>query len=241
MKFWELIIRSPEPGEPAGGSDDDKTKTTPDPPADPPVKDDGDPDGDKDKDTDPRVAKAREEAISERKKRQALQKEIEDIKASAAEGADLKEKLLSILGGKDEDDPVAMAENAKVEAAAATARAESALIKAQVVAEASKAGAVDPEVVARLIDQEGISVDLEKGTVTGAEEAVKALLEEKTYLTQGTKPAPNTGGSPPGSDPNPKSLKVEELKELQKKAKAGDSQALLEVTKRLGEFRDAGL
>lgn len=50
-----------------------------------------------------------------------------------------------------------------------------------IISAASKLGAVDPKVVLKLIDRANVTVG-EDGTVTGAEEAVKKLLESAPYL-----------------------------------------------------------
>lgn len=64
-----------------------------------------------------------------------------------------------------------------------------------IMAEAASAGAVDPEAVYALLDKSALEVD-DAGQVKGAKQAVKALLEAKTYLKKpgtGTKGVPETG------------------------------------------------
>ncbi len=62
----------------------------------------------------------------------------------------------------------------------AVGRAERALIRSAVVAEAAKQGAVDPDAVAALVDRTDLVI--EEDRVEGAEEAVRALLAAKSYL-----------------------------------------------------------
>lgn len=74
------------------------------------------------------------------------------------------------------------AEEAEAKLAAATEVAAITSRRAAVIAAASKAGAVDPEVVAELLaNSDAVTID-DAGRVTGADTAVKALLEEKTFL-----------------------------------------------------------
>lgn len=55
------------------------------------------------------------------------------------------------------------------------------IIGRAVVSEASRQGAVDPDAVLALLDRDAVTID-DAGRVTGAETAVKALLEAKPYL-----------------------------------------------------------
>ncbi len=80
------------------------------------------------------------------------------------------------------------------------ARAEEALKQLQtekvnnaLLAEATKAGAVDLEAVKVLVDRNAIQVG-EDGSITGVAEAVKGLLESKPYLKNANAPTtPNIG------------------------------------------------
>ncbi len=96
-------------------------------------------------------------------------------------------------------------ENAQTALAAATQRAEAAeqagqlaKIHAAVLTEAGKLGAVDPEAVLALLSNDAVTID-DAGRVTGADTAVKALLESKPYL-QSTPTAPTPPGFPPAPD-----------------------------------------
>ena len=81
----------------------------------------------------------------------------------------------------------------------------------RIITEASKAGVVDIEAVLKLVDRSGISVD-DNGNITGAIEAVQALLTAKPFLKG---KASVTIGSPtsPGADVEngPKKFKLSQL------------------------------
>ena len=83
----------------------------------------------------------------------------------------------------------------------------------RITLEASKTGVKSLEAVLKLIDRSKITV-AEDGTVTGVEDAVKALLDKESYL-KGT-PGQVTIGSPtnPGAD-NPNAPKKFKLSQLQ--------------------------
>ncbi len=85
-------------------------------------------------------------------------------------------------------------------------RYRDALIRTAIEREASKAGAIDPEVVYALVDRSEIAFD-DDGRVKGAGKVVKALLEAKPYLvaqesTGGARGVQPTGraGQPAGRD-----------------------------------------
>lgn len=72
-------------------------------------------------------------------------------------------------------------------------------VEYQISEKARALGAVDPSAVLKLIDKGKITTN-EDGTVTGVEEAVKGLLEEKKYLV-GKPYTPNLGGDTnPGTE-----------------------------------------
>jgi hypothetical protein len=87
-------------------------------------------------------------------------------------------------------------------ATAATERAQRALVRAAVVAEAQRAGAVDPDAVLAMLPQDAVTIG-DDDRVTGADEAVQALLAAKPYLVgKPTRPNP---GSADGGQQSPKS------------------------------------
>lgn len=63
---------------------------------------------------------------------------------------------------------------------AANTRATNTLVRASIMAEAGRQGAVDPEAVAALVNRADLTVEGDE--VEGVEEAVKALLISKPYL-----------------------------------------------------------
>ena len=71
-----------------------------------------------------------------------------------------------------------------------------ALQRAAVVAAAQRAGAVDPDAVFALLNKSAVTVG-DDGSVTGADDAVKALLADKQYLV-GKTPTPTPGGADGG-------------------------------------------
>jgi hypothetical protein len=86
----------------------------------------------------------------------------------------------------------------------------------RIITEASKVGVVDIEAVLKLVDRSSIVVD-DNGNITGATEAVQALLASKPFLKG--KPATVTIGSAtnPGADVEngPKKFKLSQLSNAQ--------------------------
>ena len=84
-----------------------------------------------------------------------------------------------------------------------------------VFAAAVKAGAVDPDAVHALLDKNAVTIGND-GQVTGADEAVKALLESKPYLV-GKPASAGTGSADGGSRGNgdgPKQFTKDELSSM---------------------------
>ena len=79
---------------------------------------------------------------------------------------------------------------------------------------ARKLGAVDEKAVLKLLDRAQVTYN-EDGTVTGAEEAVKKLLEESPYLKGNgtTQPKVGDGTNPPNTDQSAKRFKASQLKD----------------------------
>lgn len=96
----------------------------------------------------------------------------------------------------------ARAELAEQNAKTAQDRANAALRRAAVVSAATVAGAVDADAVFALLANDAVTVG-DDGQVTGAEEAVKELLESKPYLvgqpSGNEKPKSGADGGPRGS------------------------------------------
>ena len=130
------------------------------------------------------LLKAKRDANDEAKKRR-LKAEADDKKALEEQGK-FKE-----LAGKHEA-------NAK---AAQDALAQRSLNWAIRFA-AMKAGAIDPDDVAKLLDRSALALGEDGETVTGMDEAIKALAEKKPHLFKGgseaepEKPAPKADPKP---------------------------------------------
>jgi hypothetical protein len=131
-----------------------------------------------------------------------------DLKAAAAELAELKKASQTEL-----ERAQAERDEAKATAEAATASARQILLRASVLAAASKAGAVDPDDVFALLPTDAVTIG-DDGQVTGAEDAVKALLEAKPHLVG--KPTTPTGSADGGAQggPGPTQLTRDDLKTM---------------------------
>lgn len=122
--------------------------------------------------------------------RATLAKTLEEEKKAAEEKRLTEEKNFQELAKRKEE-----------EANTWKGKAETAFVNNAIAIAAQKAGVVDLEAVTKLIDRKDIKLG-DDGTVTGVEEAVKALVESKPYL-KGGKPKNTTtigGDTNPGSD-----------------------------------------
>lgn len=115
-----------------------------------------------------------------------------------------------------------VARTAAEERDAAVSSANQALVRAAVVAEAAKQGAVDADAVFALLPKDSVTVD-DGGQVTGAEEAVKALLDTKKYLAGETPAGPGDGGA--RTPVQPKDLQ-EQIREAEAKGDVNTSISL---------------
>lgn len=134
----------------------------------------------------PELTAARKAAEAQRKRADALEKEKRD-----REEQELKDK------GEHEKLAQQADERAKkAEEGLQTARQDNALIAA-----ASAAGIKDSDAALKLVDRENVTVN-DDGTVTGAEAAMKALVEAKPYLTNSNagKTAVGAGTNPAGGE-----------------------------------------
>lgn len=129
-----------------------------------------------------------------------------ELQAAAARLAEIEEANKSEL-----DKAVARAEAAEKKAEAATETARRTARTSEIVRAASAAGAVDADAVVRLLDIDAVTYG-DDGQVTGAEEAVAALLESKPWLVG--KPSVPQGvveGGPRGSGDGPKQISRDDL------------------------------
>lgn len=117
--------------------------------------------------------------------------DYEDLKKKAGEFDKLEAARLSETEKLQKSN-----EAAEARAKAAEEKLDLANRRNAVFAAAQRAGAVDPDAVFALLDQSAVKVGND-GQLTGVEEAVKALLDDKKYLV-GTPPTPTPGGADGG-------------------------------------------
>lgn len=130
-----------------------------------------------------RLARAKAEPPSDYADLQAKAAKLDELEA--ANQTEL-EKLL------------ARAEAAEKKATEADERARNSNLRSAVTAAASQAGAVDIDAVFALLPKDAVTFG-DDGQVTGADDAVKALLESKPYLVgQAAPPPPKPTGSADG-------------------------------------------
>lgn len=176
------------------------------------------------------------ELAEERKKRQATEAKVKDLETKFDT---FKDSIATALGIKKEDDPKAALDKATGEVGKYKQAAERERARSAVISAATKKGAVDPEAVFALGNVTDLKVDLETGKVEGADELVDAVLKERPYLLGG-KPGPTpAGGKPANSDPNPSAIELKEIEEMEKKAMAGDQEAIRWVQKNLKKISAA--
>lgn len=142
-----------------------------------------------------------ERIVQDRLKRARIDVEgIDQLRAQAEQIPRLEARIQTLSRERD---------SAREESQRNAERADSSLLRAEVVSAATRAGAVDPEDVFRLLPDGAVT--LEEGRVVGAEEAVKALSESKGHLfgsTAGRRPsggdggARDDGGGSPGRQPD---------------------------------------
>jgi hypothetical protein len=123
----------------------------------------------------------------QKRKLLADQPDLADLRAKAARLDEIEEANKSELQRLQD----ALAD-AQTKASTAMERAQRALVRAAVVAEAQRAGAVDPDAVLAMLPKDAVTIG-DDDQVTGADEAVKALLDAKPYLVgKPTRPTPGS-------------------------------------------------
>lgn len=122
--------------------------------------------------------------------------DYDDLKAKAAKFDELEAANQTEL-----EKAQARAELAEKAASEAAERVRSMSIRSSIISAATTAGAVDPDAVLAMLGKDAVTYG-DDGQVTGADEAVKALLESKPYLVgkpaEPAKPAPSGDGGPRG-------------------------------------------
>lgn len=148
-------------------------------------------------------------AIQDRLNRQKAQfKDYDDFKAKAAKYDELEEQNKTELEKAKEAE-----QKAQQERDAALARAEETTKRSAVIAAASAAKAADPNDVYALLpqaDKDALTIG-DDGQVTGAEDAVKRLLEAKPHLVGKAAMGSAEGGSRGDS---PEQLTRDDLKTM---------------------------
>lgn len=114
---------------------------------------------------------------------------------------------------KGEFEALAKTESEKREAA--ELKLKNALIDNKITVEATKNGAGDVEAVLKLIDRSTVSID-DSDAITGVEDAVKALLENKPYLKGSSSNTVIGSETNPGANQNSgiKKFKMSEIQDV---------------------------
>lgn len=134
-------------------------------------------------------------------------KKADDLEKAASEA---EAKALAEQGKFKE-----LAEKNAADAETARNQLKDVTTRSAIQSEAAKLGIVDVEAAAILVDRSKITVN-DDGTVSGADEALKALLEAKPYLKGGTPGTPDVGsGSNPSPGQTPEGTKKFKLSQLQ--------------------------
>lgn len=135
--------------------------------------------------------------VSDRLKRQAAQYSgHEDLKKKAAEYDKLQEAQKTALQKEQE-----RAEAAEKKAADAETRANRALIRAAVVAEATKLRAISPEDVLAVLEADSVTIG-DDGEPTGVAEAVRKALDARPHwVDDGKAHGSGDGGARTGGAP----------------------------------------
>lgn len=129
----------------------------------------------------------------QRRKLLADQPDLTDLRTKAKAFDDLQAQSLSDL----EKERAARVEAEKTRDDA-IAKTNGQLIDAAVRVAASKAGTIDADAVARLIDRSGLTLT-DTGDVEGVDEIVKTFLEDKPHFASiATPPKPEPGGGDGG-------------------------------------------
>ena len=139
------------------------------------------------------VQKLRQEAAGYRTKLKELETGLEQKQS------DFQANLLKALGL--DPDPSKQAESqiaeARTKAQAAETRANERLIKAEIKSISAELGLVDADAAYALMDKAGLAID-DDGTVTGAKEALDALILAKPWLKKAEAAVIGGGANPPG-------------------------------------------
>lgn len=138
------------------------------------------------------VKALRQEAAANRVKASDLQKQIDELPGQ------ITGKLFKALGMEADPNKAyeQQIQEAQTKAQAATALANTKLIRGEVKFLSAELGVVDPDAAFALMDQKDVKVD-DQGNVTGVKDALTALLKDWPYLKgqPGSGAPPIVGGS----------------------------------------------
>jgi hypothetical protein len=123
---------------------------------------------------------------AEREARSRAEKAAKDAQA-AREAAEAKVKEFEDRDKSELEKVQAERDTAVKAAADAAERAKRAALRSAIVDAAAKAGALDPDDIAKLLPADAVSID-DDGVVSGAAEAIKALLDAKPQYKAAGKP-----------------------------------------------------
>lgn len=133
--------------------------------------------------------------------------DVEELRAKAARLEELEASQLSELERLQK-----RAAEAEAARDAALQRAQATAVRAEVIAAATQAGAIDPEVVLALLPEGSVTV-ADDGTVTGLD-AIKGLLRAKPYLAATPAAPVGTADGGPRGSAAPAQLTREQLARL---------------------------
>jgi len=156
--------------------------------------------------------------------------DYDDLKAKAAKFDELEEKNKDELTKAND-----RATAAETRATQAEERAQLLSKRTAVVAAAVRAGAVDPDAVFALIDNDAVTIG-DDGQVKGADDAVKSLLEAKPYLV-GQAGGKNAGGKSGSADGGARG-NGDGKKQLSRDDLASMSPKQIEQARRDGQLND---
>lgn len=168
-----------------------------------------------------RLTRAKTEPPADYAELQAAAAELTKLKADAKKEEDARlsaeEKTNKRIA-----DLEASVQKANDAVAAAKSDAQSEKLRATIIAEATKQKAVDPSDIVALLPKDAVTIG-DDGQVTGAEAAIKSLLEAKPHLV----------GSPSRPRPDPAQGKTGDAKDF-------GAAGLAEARKRFGTPASAG-
>lgn len=134
------------------------------------------------------VQQLRAEAAKHRTERNAFEKRLKEFEAKESERKKSEMSELERL-------KVELAE-AKQSAEAAQRISQERLVRGAIIAEAAKAGFVDPDDAWRLVNASDTSITVdENGQVAGTDKAIKILIKTKPYLVKTAAAAANVNAA----------------------------------------------